>query len=147
VSPLPAPLDDHHLPHRDRGVKPPPPIPFLLVARSPQAREVPLPVASRQPPLSLPPCPLPTHTYTPSPQITLVRGKGLLNAVVVKPRKGANGTEVTAWDVCVAMSKRGVLAKPTHKHIIRLAPPLVITEDQVLDAVDRIDAAFTDCGM
>lgn len=82
-----------------------------------------------------------------SNHITLVRGKGLLNAVVVKPRKGANGTEVTAWDVCVAMSKRGVLAKPTHKHIIRLAPPLVITEDQVLDAVDRIDAAFTDCGM
>ena len=80
-------------------------------------------------------------------QLTLVRGKGLLNAVVVKPRKAADGTEVTAWDVCVAMANRGVLAKPTHKHIIRLAPPLVITEEQVKDAVHRIDQAFVDCGM
>jgi ornithine--oxo-acid transaminase len=94
----------------------------------------------------LDPTPPPTPAFE-RRQLTLVRGMGLLNAVVVKPLKGPGGTEVTAWDVCVNMAKRGVLAKPTHKHIIRLAPPLVIKEDQVLEAVERIDAAFTDCGM
>ncbi len=79
--------------------------------------------------------------------MTLVRGKGLLNAIVVKPKRLTDGTEVTAWDVCVAMAEHGVLAKPTHKHIIRLAPPLVITEDQVREAVEKIDASFTDCKM
>ena len=53
--------------------------------------------------------------------IELVRGKGLLNAVVIKP-KG----DKTAWDVCVAMKENGVIAKPTHGHIIRFAPPLTI---------------------
>lgn len=68
-----------------------------------------------------------------SPMIELVRGKGLLNAVLIKPM---NGKE--AWDVCVKMAENGVLAKPTHGHIIRFAPPLVITDDQLLDAVERI---------
>ncbi len=76
-----------------------------------------------------------------------MRGKGLLNAIVVKPRMKADRSEVSAWDVCMAMANRGILAKPTHKHIIRLAPPLVITEEQVYEAVDMIDKSFTDCGM
>jgi ornithine--oxo-acid transaminase len=68
-----------------------------------------------------------------SPMIELVRGKGLLNAVVIKPK---NGKE--AWDVCLKMAENGVLAKPTHGHIIRFAPPLVISEEQLREAVERI---------
>ena len=59
-----------------------------------------------------------------------VRGKGLLNAVVINPT--ADGR--TAWDVCVALMERGLLAKPTHGDIIRFAPPLVITESELRDA-------------
>jgi ornithine--oxo-acid transaminase len=65
-----------------------------------------------------------------SPMIELVRGKGLLNAVIIKP---TNGKE--AWDVCVEMAKNGVLAKPTHGDIIRFAPPLVITEEELREAL------------
>ncbi len=65
--------------------------------------------------------------------VTTVRGKGLLNAIVIKPK---NGRE--AWDVCVTMKENGVLAKPTHQHIIRFAPPLVITEEQMMDVIKRI---------
>jgi ornithine--oxo-acid transaminase len=72
-----------------------------------------------------------------SPMIELVRGKGLLNAVVIKPK---NGKE--AWDACVRMKELGVLAKPTHGHIIRFAPPLVITEDELRDAIERIKKAI-----
>lgn len=72
-----------------------------------------------------------------SPMIELVRGKGLLNAIIVRPR---NGKE--AWDVCLEMKEQGVLAKPTHQHIIRFAPPLVITEEQLRDAIERIKIAF-----
>ncbi len=68
-----------------------------------------------------------------SDMIELVRGKGLLNAVVIKPK---NGKE--AWDVCVALKENGLLAKPTHGHIIRFAPPLVITKEQILQAVKII---------
>lgn len=68
-----------------------------------------------------------------SPMIEKVRGKGLLNAIIIKPK---NGKE--AWDVCIEMKKNGILAKPTHQHIIRFAPPLVITEEEIYDAVDRI---------
>lgn len=68
-----------------------------------------------------------------SDMIELVRGKGLLNAVIIRPK---NGKE--AWDVCVEMKNNGVLAKPTHGHIIRFAPPLVITEEQMMDALSRI---------
>jgi ornithine--oxo-acid transaminase len=67
------------------------------------------------------------------PMVELVRGKGLLNAVVIKPKDGK-----TAWDVCVALKEEGLLAKPTHDHIIRFAPPLVITEQQVLEGVEII---------
>ena len=67
--------------------------------------------------------------------VTLVRGKGLLNAVVIAP--AADGR--TAWDVCVTLMERGLLAKPTHGDIIRFAPPLVITEKQLLAACDIIE--------
>ena len=67
------------------------------------------------------------------PMIQQVRGKGLLNAVIIKPM---NGKE--AWDVCLKIRDNGVLAKPTHQHIIRFAPPLVISEEELMDAIDRI---------
>ena len=66
--------------------------------------------------------------------VDLVRGKGLLNAVIIVP--AADGR--TAWDVCVTLMERGVLAKPTHGDIIRFAPPLVITEEQLHAACDII---------
>jgi ornithine--oxo-acid transaminase len=72
-----------------------------------------------------------------SDMIELVRGKGLLNAVVIRPK---NGKE--AWDVCLAMKEKGVIAKPTHGHIIRFAPPLVITESQLREAIGLIKEAF-----
>ena len=68
-----------------------------------------------------------------SPMVELVRGKGLLNAIVIKPTNGK-----TAWDVCVALKENGLLAKPTHEHIIRFAPPLVITEEQLMESVEII---------
>ncbi|SDY17003.1 ornithine--oxo-acid transaminase [Hymenobacter psychrophilus] len=67
--------------------------------------------------------------------VQLVRGKGLLNAVVITP--AADGR--TAWDVCVSLMERGVLAKPTHGDIIRFAPPLVINEEQLHEACDVIE--------
>ncbi len=65
--------------------------------------------------------------------IELVRGKGLLNAVVIKPK---NGKE--AWDVCLALMENGLLAKPTHQHIIRFAPPLVIKKKELIEALSII---------
>lgn len=72
-----------------------------------------------------------------SDMVELVRGKGLLNAVVIKPK---NGKE--AWDVCLAMMEKGLIAKPTHNHIIRFAPPLIITEVQLMEAIGLIKEAF-----
>lgn len=72
-----------------------------------------------------------------STMIELVRGKGLLNAVIIKPK---NGKE--AWDVCMKMRDLGVLAKPTHQHIIRFAPPLVISEEELREAISRIKDAI-----
>ncbi len=69
-----------------------------------------------------------------SDMIGLVRGKGLLNAVVVTPKNGK-----TAWDVCLKLRDNGLLAKPTHDHIIRFAPPLVINEEQLLEAIRVIE--------
>lgn len=74
-----------------------------------------------------------------SDMIELVRGKGLLNAIVIKP---TNGKE--AWDVCVAMKENGLLAKPTHQHIIRFAPPLVINEEQLREAIEIINKTITE---
>lgn len=68
-----------------------------------------------------------------TPMIEKVRGKGLLNAVIIKP---TNGKE--AMDVCLEMAKNGVLAKPTHGDIIRFAPPLVISEEQLRAAIEII---------
>ncbi len=65
--------------------------------------------------------------------VQLVRGKGLLNAVVIKPKN-----DIKAWDICVAMKENGLIAKPTHEHIIRFAPPLVINEVQLREAMDII---------
>ena len=64
------------------------------------------------------------------PKIRLVRGKGLLNAIVINEDDG-----VSAWDVCIRMMERGLLAKPTHGNIIRFAPPLVITEAQLHECI------------
>ena len=68
-----------------------------------------------------------------SPFIKQIRGKGLLNAIVIEPHKGKE-----AWDVCEKMAENGLLAKPTHKHIIRFAPPLVIIEAELREAMDII---------
>lgn len=70
-----------------------------------------------------------------SPLITAVRGKGLLNAIVIQPF--ADGK--TAWDVCLELMKNGLLAKQTHGDIIRFAPPLTINEEQVHEACDIIE--------
>ena len=67
--------------------------------------------------------------------VTLVRGRGLLNAIVIEP--AADGR--TAWDVCVELKENGLLAKPTHGDIIRFAPPLVMTEEQLHECCDMIE--------
>ncbi len=72
-----------------------------------------------------------------SDMIELVRGKGLLNAVVIRPKNGKQ-----AWDVCLSMKDNGLIAKPTHDHIIRFAPPLVINEKQLREAVGIIKETF-----
>lgn len=74
-----------------------------------------------------------------SEMIELVRGKGLLNAIVIIPKDGKE-----AWDVCVKMKENGLLAKPTHQHIIRFAPPLVITEEQIKEAVGLIEKSINE---
>jgi ornithine--oxo-acid transaminase len=72
-----------------------------------------------------------------SKMIELVRGKGLLNAVAIKPTNGKS-----AWDVCLALKENGLIAKPTHEHIIRFTPPLVITEEQLMEAIEIIKKTF-----
>jgi ornithine--oxo-acid transaminase len=67
--------------------------------------------------------------------IVTVRGKGLLNAIVIKETKDGR----TAWDVCLALKENGLLAKPTHGDIIRFAPPLVITDEQLDECCDIIE--------
>lgn len=70
-----------------------------------------------------------------SSMITMVRGKGLLNAIVINDARESE----TAWNLCIEFSKKGLLAKPTHGNIIRLAPPLVITEEQIHECCDIIE--------
>ncbi|MFY7664850.1 ornithine--oxo-acid transaminase [Flavobacterium sp.] len=65
---------------------------------------------------------------------SLVRGKGLLNAIVINDTEESD----TAWNICVRMAENGLLAKPTHGNIIRFAPPLVMTEEQLLECVGII---------
>ena len=69
--------------------------------------------------------------------VELVRGKGLLNAMVIKPIEGKK-----AWDVCLALKDNGLIAKPTHDHIIRFAPPLVITQKQIHDCIEIINKSL-----
>ena len=69
-----------------------------------------------------------------SPVISVVRGKGLLNAVVINDTEESD----TAWNICMALRDNGLLAKPTHGNIIRFAPPLVMNEEQLLDCVSII---------
>lgn len=67
--------------------------------------------------------------------VRLVRGKGLLNAIVINDSPQSD----TAWNICLAFAEHGLLAKPTHGNIIRLAPPLVISEDQIHECCDIIE--------
>ena len=66
--------------------------------------------------------------------VNLVRGKGLLNAIVINDSEESS----TAWDICMALKENGLLAKPTHGNIIRFAPPLVITKEEIMDCVSII---------
>lgn len=71
--------------------------------------------------------------------IELVRGKGLLNAIVISP-----SDNLEAWDICIKLAENGLLCKPTHKNIIRFAPPLTITESQLSDAIKIIKKVFAE---
>ncbi|SDC91597.1 ornithine--oxo-acid transaminase [Algoriphagus faecimaris] len=70
----------------------------------------------------------------------LVRGKGLLNAVVINDSEESS----TAWDICVKLAENGLLAKPTHGNIIRFAPPLVMTEEQLHECCDIIERVISE---
>ncbi len=72
-----------------------------------------------------------------SPHIKLVRGKGLLNAIIIDHAK-----EDAAWDLCIELMKNGLIAKPTHGDIIRFAPPLIINKDEILDCVKIIEKSL-----
>ena len=76
-----------------------------------------------------------------SPFIALVRGKGLLNAIVIK-----HSNSEAAWDLCLTLKENGLLAKPTHGDKIRFAPPLLITKEQVMDCVEIIDRSLQSLG-
>lgn len=75
-----------------------------------------------------------------SPVVKLVRGKGLLNAIVVDDHEEGH----LAWDICLQLASKGLLAKPTHGNIIRFAPPLVMTEDQVHECCDIIESVIAE---
>lgn len=77
-----------------------------------------------------------------SPLIQLVRGKGLLNAIIIDESK----FDKTAWHVCLLLKHYGMLAKPTHQNIIRLAPPLCITEEELLRGVAIIGKVLSEIG-
>jgi ornithine--oxo-acid transaminase len=72
--------------------------------------------------------------------VRLVRGRGLLNAIVINDDEDSS----TAWDICMALKENGLLAKPTHGNIIRFAPPLVMTQDELLDCVSIISKTIID---
>ena len=76
-----------------------------------------------------------------SPLVTKVRGKGLLNAIVIDESKTGGKT---AWDLCLLLKSRGVLAKPTHGNIVRLSPPLCITETQLAKGIQIIGSSLRD---
>jgi ornithine--oxo-acid transaminase len=72
--------------------------------------------------------------------ITKVRGKGLLNAIIINDTPDSS----TAWDICMALKNNGLLAKPTHGNIIRFAPPLVMTLEQMTECVAIIRKTLLD---
>ena len=72
--------------------------------------------------------------------VTKIRGKGLLNAIIIQPTEDGK----TAWEFCVSLKEKGLLAKPTHGDIIRFAPPLVITEDEIYWALEKITAVINE---
>jgi len=74
------------------------------------------------------------------PFVEQIRGQGLLNAIVISHK--AVGSQNKAWDICVKLAEKGLLAKPTHDNIIRLAPPLVITEAQLDECLDIIKSGL-----
>jgi ornithine--oxo-acid transaminase len=74
--------------------------------------------------------------------IKSVRGKGLLNAVLINDTEDSD----TAWNICLKLRDNGLLAKPTHGNIIRFAPPLIMTEEQLRDCVGIIDKTFSEFG-
>ena len=74
--------------------------------------------------------------------IEIISGKGLLNAVVINSVNG-----ITAWDVCVSLKNNGLLAKPTHEHIIRFTPQLIINEEQLMESLDIIEKTFAELGV
>ncbi|MCL1827216.1 MAG: ornithine--oxo-acid transaminase [Candidatus Cloacimonetes bacterium] len=73
------------------------------------------------------------------PMLKLVRGKGLLNAIIIEPKDGKE-----AWDVCMMLRDKGLLCKPTHRHIIRLAPPLVISKSDLDKSLEIIKSVFNE---
>lgn len=77
-----------------------------------------------------------------SPLVTTVRGRGLLNAVVIDESKSTKRR--TAWQLCLLLKSRGLLAKPTHQNVIRFAPPLVISDEELMRAVKIIEQALLD---
>jgi ornithine--oxo-acid transaminase len=72
--------------------------------------------------------------------VKLVRGKGLLNAILINDTEDSD----TAWQICLKLRDNGLLAKPTHGNIIRFAPPLVMTEEELMQCVDIITATLKD---
>lgn len=73
-----------------------------------------------------------------SPHIAIVRGKGLLNAIVIKHKN-----KDAAWDLCIELKENGLLAKPTHGDKIRFAPPLVITKEQIMECIEIISKSLS----
>ena len=69
-----------------------------------------------------------------------IRGKGLLNAIVIKDEENSD----IAWNICLKMAQNGLLAKPTHGNIIRFAPPLIINEEQLINCIDIIISSLKD---
>lgn len=86
------------------------------------------------------------ETMTGSTIIESVRGRGLLNAIVINQPKGGYGDQGKAWDVCLAMKDNGLLAKPTHGNIIRFAPPLTINKAQIDECLDIIEKSVKQIG-
>lgn len=78
------------------------------------------------------------HLADKSEMVNLVRGKGLLNAIMINDTEESS----TAWDICMRLKEKGLLAKPTHGNIIRFAPPLVISEEQLHECCDIIESTI-----